>query len=37
MPLSYQLFGFSQHDAFFLAKMPQLGILPEGYIFPKYQ
>ena len=23
------------HDAFFLAKLLQLGILPEGYIFPK--
>ncbi len=24
-----------QHDAFWLAEMPRLGILPEGYIYPK--
>jgi len=24
-----------QHDAFWLAEMLRLGILPEGYIYPK--
>jgi transposase len=28
-------YGDDQHDAFFLAKLLILGILPEGYIYPK--
>jgi len=28
-------FADDQHDAFWLAEMLRLGILPEGYIYPK--